>query len=113
VKACQGKDFTLEIYPRVEHQECTPLGKVPALLTNIRLGCGGLQGANILAYLPKASVMKKKRFATLTPVVDFIIFFTSITYGPSKICHVHCMHVPILFFSNVHTHFAEATSYEN
>jgi hypothetical protein len=37
-----------------------------ALLTNIRLGCEGLPGANTVAYIAALSVIKRKSFVTLT-----------------------------------------------
>jgi hypothetical protein len=51
-----------EAYPREEPMEVAPLGRVLAMLPNIRLGRKGLPGKNTLAYLVLTSAIKNKVF---------------------------------------------------
>jgi hypothetical protein len=55
------------------------MGKLLALLTNVRLARKNLPHANTQAYFLLPSVMKKKSFVTLSPGVDVIKLFYVVT----------------------------------
>ena len=60
----------------------TPLkGRLPALPTNIKLGCKGLPGTNTLAYYENPFITAVKIFIRLDPGVNVIKLFTVVIYG--------------------------------
>jgi hypothetical protein len=71
-------------YPSGAPKITSPLVRLLALHTKIRLGCKGLPGTNTLAYYEHLSITDVKSFITLAPVAKIINIF-GVIYAHSGI----------------------------